>query len=160
MSDPDDLLDAEELEYSLDLPSTNLDFEEIQLELIYSMDLSTNSRENTDSELSSNNDNGSRDLSSDTDLGTGSELSYDDDDELTNLSEHLKRYNLEKILFQTVKMMKTLMLALIVIRSIAEKEILICVLVDILRQWRQRLRVFVVEIQTKLLIITSKVINV
>ena len=160
MSDPDDLLDAEELEYSLDLPSTNLDFEEIQLELKYSMDLSTNSRENTDSELSSNNDNGSRDLSSDTDLGTGSELSYDDDDELTNLSEHLKRYNLEKILFQTVKMMKTLMLALIVIRSIAEKEILICVLVDILRQWRQRLRVFVVEIQTKLLIITSKVINV
>ena len=160
MSDPDDLLDAEELEYSLDLPSTNLDFEEIQLELKYSMDLSTNSRENTDSELSSNNDNGSRDLSSDTDLGTGSELSYDDDDELTNLSEHLKRYNLEKILFQTVKMMKTLMLALIVIMSIAEKEILICVLVDILRQWRQRLRVFVVEIQTKLLIITSKVINV
>ena len=127
MSDPDDLLDAEELEYSLDLPSTNLDFEEIQLELKYSMDLSTNSRENTDSELSSNNDNGSRDLSSDTDLGTGSELSYDDDDELTNLSEHLKRYNLEKILFQTVKMMKTLMLALIVIMSIAEKEILICV---------------------------------
>ena len=160
MSDPDDLLDAEELEYSLDLPSTNLDFEEIQLELKYSMDLSTNSRENTDSELSSNNVNGSRDLSSDTDLGTGSELSYDDDDELTNLSEHLKRYNLEKILFQTVKMMKTLMLALIVIMSIAEKEILICVLVDILRQWRQRLRVFVVEIQTKLLIITSKVINV
>ena len=160
MSDPDDLLDAEELEYSLDLPSTNLDFEEIQLELKYSMDLSTNSRENTDSELSSNNDNGSRDLSSDTDLGTGSELSYDDDDELTNLSEHLKRYNLEKILFQTVKMMKTLMLALIVIMSIAEKEILICMLVDILRQWRQRLRVFVVEIQTKLLIITSKVINV
>ena len=160
MSDPDDLLDAEELEYSLDLPSTNLDFEEIQLELKYSMDLSTNSRENTDSELSSNNDNGSRDLSSDTDLGTGSELSYDDDDELTNLSEHLKRYNLEKILFQTVKMMKTLMLALIVIMSIAEKEILICGLVDILRQWRQRLRVFVVEIQTKLLIITSKVINV
>ena len=160
MSDPDDLLDAEELEYSLDLPSTNLDFEEIQLELIYSMDLSTNSRENTDSELSSNNDNGSRDLSSDTDLGTGSELSYDDDDELTNLSEHLKRYNLEKILFQTVKMMKTLMLALVVIRSIAEKEILICGLVDIVGQWRQRLRVFVAEIQTKLLIITSKVINV
>ena len=160
MSDPDDLLDAEELEYSLDLPSTNLDFEEIQLELIYSMDLSTNSRENTDSELSSNNDNGSRDLSSDTDLGTGSELSYDDDDELTNLSEHLKRYNLEKILFQTVKMMKTLMLALIVIRSIAEKEILIGVLVDMVGQWRQRLRVFIVEIQTKLLIITSKVINV
>ena len=160
MSDPDDLLDAEELEYSLDLPSTNLDFEEIQLELKYSMDLSTNSRENTDSELSSNNDNGSRDLSSDTDLGTGSELSYDDDDELTNLSEHLKRYNLEKILFQTVKMMKTLMLALIVIRSIAEKEILIGVLVDMVGQWRQRLRVFIVEIQTKLLIITSKVINV
>ena len=160
MSDPDDLLDAEELEYSLDLPSTNLDFEEIQLELKYSMDLSTNSRENTDSELSSNNVNGSRDLSSDTDLGTGSELSYDDDDELTNLSEHLKRYNLEKILFQTVKMMKTLMLALIVIRSIAEKEILIGVLVDMVGQWRQRLRVFIVEIQTKLLIITSKVINV
>ena len=38
--------------------------------------------------------------------------------------------NLEKILFQTVKMMKTLMLALIVIRSIAEKEILIGMLVD------------------------------
>ena len=129
-------------------------------ELKYSMDLSINSSENTDSQLSSNIDNRSSDLSSDTDLGTGSELSYDDDDELTNLSEHLKRYNLEKILFQTVKMMKTLMLALIVIMSIAEKEILICVLVDILRQWRQRLRVFVVEIQTKLLIITSKVINV
>ena len=124
------------------------------------MDLSTNSSENTDSKLSSNNDNGSTSLSSDADLGTGSELSYDDDDELTNLSEHLKRYNLEKILFQTVKMMKTLMLALIVIRSIAEKETLVGVPVDIVRQWRQRLRVFVVEIQTKLLIITSKVINV
>ena len=124
------------------------------------MDLSTNSSENTDSKLSSNNDNGSTSLSSDADLGTGSELSYDDDDELTNLSEHLKRYNLEKILFQTVKMMKTLMLALIVIRSIAEKDILTGVLVDIVEQWRQRLRIFVVEIQTKLLIITSKVINV
>ena len=129
-------------------------------ELKYSMDLSINSSENTDSQLSSNIDNRSSDLSSDTDLGTGSELSYDDDDELTNLSEHLKRYNLEKILFQTVKMMKTLMLALIVIRSIAEKEILIGVLVDMVGQWRQRLRVFIVEIQTKLLIITSKVINV
>ena len=107
-----------------------------------------NSSENTDSQLSSNIDNRSSDLSSDTDLGTGSELSYDDDDELTNLSEHLKRYNLEKILFQTVKMMKTLMLALIVIRSIAEKDILTGVLVDIVEQWRQRLRIFVVEIQT------------
>ena len=126
----------------------------------YSMDLSINSSENTDSQLSSNIDNRSSDLSSDTDLGTGSELSYDDDDELTNLSEHLKRYNLEKILFQTVKMMKTLMLALIVIRSIAEKDILTGVLVDIVEQWRQRLRIFVVETQTKLLIITSKVINV
>ena len=124
------------------------------------MDLSINSSENTDSQLSSNIDNRSSDLSSDTDLGTGSELSYDDDDELTNLSEHLKRYNLEKILFQTVKMMKTLMLALIVIRSIAEKDILTGVLVDIVEQWRQRLRIFVVETQTKLLIITSKVINV
>ena len=129
-------------------------------ELKYSMDLSINSSENTDSQLSSNIDNRSSDLSSDTDLGTGSELSYDDDDELTNLSEHLKRYNLEKILFQTVKMMKTLMLALIVIRSIAEKDILTGVLVDIVEQWRQRLRIFVVETQTKLLIITSKVINV
>ena len=45
--------------------------------------------------------------------------------------------NLEKILFQTVKMMKTLMLALIVIRSIAEKDILTGVLVDIVEQWRQ-----------------------
>ena len=117
-------------------------------ELKYSMDLSINSSENTDSQLSSNIDNRSSDLSSDTDLGTGSELSYDDDDELTNLSEHLKRYNLEKILFQTVKMMKTLMLALIVIRSIAEKDILTGVLVDIVEQWRQRLRIFVVEIQT------------
>ena len=124
-----------------------MDFQETQ-ELKYSMDLSTNSSENTDSQLSSNIDNRSSDLSSDTDLGTGSELSYDDDDELTNLSEHLKRYNLEKILFQTVKMMKTLMLALIVIRSIAEKDILTGVLVDIVEQWRQRLRIFVVEIQT------------
>ena len=147
MLDPDDMLDTEELEYPLDLSSTNSDFEETQ-ELKNSMDLSTNSSESTDSKLSSNNDNGSTDLSSDTDLGTGSELSYDDDDELTNLSEHLKRYNLEKILFQTVKMMKTLMLALIVIRSIAEKDILTGVLVDIVEQWRQRLRIFVVEIQT------------
>ena len=159
MSDPDDILDTEELEYSLDLSSINLDFEKTQ-ELKYSMDLSTTSLENAESELSSNNDNGSTDLSSDTDLGTGSELSYDDDDELTNLSEHLKRYNLEKILFQTVKMMKTLMLALIVIRRLAEKEILIGVLVDIVGQWRQRLRVFVVQTQTKFLIITSTVINV
>ena len=68
--------------------------------------------------------------------------------------------NLEKILFQTVKMMKTLMLALIVIRRLAEKEILIGVLVDIVGQWRQRLRVFVVQTQTKFLIITSTVINV
>ena len=59
------------------------------------MDLSTNSSENTDSELSSNKDNGSTDLSSDADWGTGSELSYDDDDELTNLNEHLKPYNHE-----------------------------------------------------------------
>ena len=59
------------------------------------MDLSTNSSENTDSQLSSNIDNRSSDLSSDTDLGTGSELSYDDDDELTNLNEHLKLYNYE-----------------------------------------------------------------
>ena len=92
MSDPDDMLDTEELEYSLDLSSTNLDFEETQ-ELKYSMDLSTNSSENTDSELSSNN--GSTDLSSDTDLGTGSELSYDGDDELTNLNEHWKPCNYE-----------------------------------------------------------------
>ena len=59
------------------------------------MDLSTNSSENTDSKLSSNNDNRSTGLSSDTDLGTDSELSYDDDDELTNLNEHLKPYNHE-----------------------------------------------------------------
>ena len=39
------------------------------------MDLFTNSSENTDSKLSSNNDNGSTYLSSHTDLGTGSELS-------------------------------------------------------------------------------------
>ena len=70
MLDPD-MLDKEEFEYSLDLSSTNLDFEETQ-ELKYSMDLFTNSSENTDSELS-----------------------YDDDDELTNLNEHLKPYNYE-----------------------------------------------------------------
>ena len=93
MLDPD-MLDKEEFEYSLDLSSTNLDFEETQ-ELKYSMDLSTNSSENTDSKLSSNNDNRSTGLSSDTDLGTDSELSYDDDDELTNLNEHLKPYNYE-----------------------------------------------------------------
>ena len=56
----------------------------------YSMDLSINSSENTDSQLSSNIDNRSSDLSSDTDLGTGSELSYDDDVELTRLNEDLK----------------------------------------------------------------------
>ena len=94
MSDPDDMLDTEDFEYSLDLSSTNSDFEETQ-ELKYSVDLSANSSENTDSASSSNNDNGSTDLSSDTDLGTSSELSYDDDDELTNLNEHLKPYNLE-----------------------------------------------------------------
>ena len=94
MLDPDDMLDTEELKYSLDLSSTNSDFEETQ-ELKYSMDLSTNSSENTDSKLSSNNDNRSTGLSSDTDLGTDSELSYDDDDELTNLNEHLKPYNYE-----------------------------------------------------------------
>ena len=94
MSDPDFILDTEELKYSLDLSSINLDFEKTQ-ELKYSMDLSTTSLENAESELSSNNDNGSTDLSSDTDLGTGSELSYDDDDELTNLNEHLKPYNYE-----------------------------------------------------------------
>ena len=71
MSDPDDMLDTEGLEYSLDICSTNSDFEETQ-ELKYSMDLFTNSSENTDSELS-----------------------YDDDDELTNLNEHLKPYNYE-----------------------------------------------------------------
>ena len=60
MSNPDDMLHIEELEYSLDLSSTNSDFEETQ-ELKYSMDLSTNSSENTDSELNSNNDNGSTD---------------------------------------------------------------------------------------------------
>ena len=92
MSNPDDMLDAEELKYSVDLSFTNSDFEETQ-ELKCSMELSTNSSENTDSELSSNN--GSTDLSSDTDLGTDSELSYDDDDELTNLNEHLKPYNYE-----------------------------------------------------------------
>ena len=165
MSDPDFILDTEELKYSLDLSSINLDFEKTQ-ELKYSMDLSTTSLENAESELSSNNDNGSTDLSSDTDLGTGSELSYDDDDELTNLNEHLKPYNYEpscqprKILFQTVKMMKTLMLAMIVTRCIVGKEILTGVLVDIVEQRRQRLRVFVAEIQTNLLIITSKVMNV
>ena len=89
MSDPDDVLDTEELEYSLDLSSINLDFEKTQ-ELKYSMDLSTTSLENAESDLSSNNDNGSTDLSSDTDLGTGSELSFDNDDELTHLNEHLK----------------------------------------------------------------------
>ena len=68
--------------------------------------------------------------------------------------------NLEKFLFQAVKMMKTLMLALIGIRSIAEKEILIGVLVGIVGQWKQILRIFAVEIQTKHLIINSKVINV
>ena len=164
MLDPDHMLDTE-LEYSLDLSSTNSDFEETQ-ELKYSMDLSTDSSENADSKLSPNSDSGSMDLSTDTDLGTGSELSYDDVIELSSLNEHLSLTivnlfaNLEKILFQTVKMMKTVMLALIVIRSIAEKEILIGVLVDIVGQWRQRLRLFVVEIQTKLLIITLKVINV
>ena len=162
MLHPDDMLDTEELEYSLDLSSTNSDFEETQ-ELKYSMDLSTDSSENTDSELNSNNDNRSMDLSSDTDLGTHSKLSYDDDDELTNLNEHLIMNLpaiLEKILFQTVKMIKTLMLALTVIRSIVEKKIITGVLVDIVGQWRQRLRVFVAEIQMKLLIITSKVMNV
>ena len=128
------------------------------------MDLSINNSENTDSELTSNNDNGSTDLSSDKDLGTGSELSYDDDDELTTLNEHLKPNHYEPFCQPskdfTVKMMKILMLALIVIRTIAEKEILIGVLVDIVGQQRQILRVFVVEIQTKLLITTSKVINV
>ena len=94
MSNPDDMLDVEELKYSLELSFTNSGFEETQ-ELKYSMDLSTNSSENTDSELSSNKDNGSTDLSSDADWGTGSELSYDDDDELTNLNEHLKPYNYE-----------------------------------------------------------------
>ena len=87
MLDPD-MLDKEEFEYSLDLSSTNLDFEETK-ELKYSMDLSTNSSENIDSELSSNNNNGSTDLSSNRDLGTGSKLSYDND-ELTYLNEHLK----------------------------------------------------------------------
>ena len=47
------MLDTEELEYSLDLSSTNSDFEETQ-ELKYSVDLFTNSSENTDSKLSSN----------------------------------------------------------------------------------------------------------
>ena len=94
MSDPDDILDTEELEYSLDLSSINFDFEKTQ-ELKYSMDLSTTSLENAESELSSNNDNGSTDLSSDTDLGTGSELSFVDDDELTHLNEHLKPYKYE-----------------------------------------------------------------
>ena len=96
MSDPDDMLDTEELEFSLDLSSTNSDFEETQ-ELKHSTDLSTNSSENTDSELSSNSDNESTNLSSDTGrgLGRGSELSYDDGDELTNLNEHLKPYNYE-----------------------------------------------------------------
>ena len=134
MSDPDDMLDTEELEYSPDLSSTNSDFEETQ-ELKYSMDLSTNNSENTDCELSSNNNNGSTDLSSDKDLGTGSELSYDDDDELTTLNEHLKPNHYEPSCQPskdfTVKMMKILMLALIVIWTIAEKEILIGVLVDI-----------------------------
>ena len=159
MSDPDDMLDTEKLEYSLGLSSENPDFEETQ-ELKYSMDLSTNSSENAGSELSSNNDKGLTDLSADTDLGTVSELSYDGDDELTNLNEHLKPYNYEpscqprKILFQTMKMMKTLMLAVIVTRCIVGKEILTGVLVDIVEQRRQRLRVFVVEIQTKLLKIT------
>ena len=41
MSDPDGMLDTEELEYSL-----NSDFEETQ-EMKYSMELSTNSSENT-----------------------------------------------------------------------------------------------------------------
>ena len=61
MLDPDDMLDTEELEYSLDLSSTNSDFEETQ-ELKYSMDLFTNSSENADSKLSSNNNNGSTNL--------------------------------------------------------------------------------------------------
>ena len=99
---------------------------------------SINNSENTDSELSSNNDNGSTDLSSDKDLGTGSELSYDDDDELTTLNEHLKPNHYESSCQPSkdfsVKMMKILMLALIVIRTIAEKEILIGVLVDIVGQ--------------------------
>ena len=60
MLDPD-VLDKEEFEYSLDLSSTNLDFEETQ-ELKYSMDLFTNSSENADSKLSSNNNNGSTNL--------------------------------------------------------------------------------------------------
>ena len=68
----DDMLDTKELKYSLDLSSTNSDFEEMQ-EVKYFMELSTNSSENTHSELNSNNDNGSTDLSSDRDLGPGSE---------------------------------------------------------------------------------------
>ena len=129
MLDPDDMLHTVGLEYSLDLSSTNSDFEESQ-GLKYSMDLSTNSSENTDSELSSNNDNGSTDLSSDTDLGTGSKLSYDDDNELTNLNEHLKPYSYDsscqhrKDFISNSENDETLILAQIVIRSIAEKEIL------------------------------------
>ena len=61
MLDPDDMLDTEKLGYSLDLFSTNSDFEETQ-ELKYSMDLFTNSSENADSKLSSNNNNGSMNL--------------------------------------------------------------------------------------------------
>ena len=56
--DPDDMLDTEKIGYSLDLFSTNSHFEETQ-EL---MDLFTNSSENTDSKLSSNNNNESTNL--------------------------------------------------------------------------------------------------
>ena len=59
MLDPDDMLDTEEFEYSLDLSSTNSDFEETQ-ELKYSMDLSAKSSENTDSASSSNKATGQR----------------------------------------------------------------------------------------------------
>ena len=158
------MLDTEELEFCLDLSSTNSDFEETQ-ELKYSMDLSTNSSENIVSELSSNNDNRSTDLSSDTDLGRGSELRYDDDDDLTNLNEHLKPYNYEfscqhrKHFISKSENDEDSDVSSDSNQEHNRKGNLIGVLVDIAGQWRQRLRVYVVEIQTKLLIITSKVTN-
>ena len=165
MSDPDDMLDTEELENSLDISFTNSDFEETQ-ELKYFMDLSTNSSENTDSELSSNNDNGSTDLSSDTDLGTGSELSYDDDDELTNLNEHLKPYNYEpscqprKDFISKNENDDDSDVSSDGNQEHSRKGNTNWCACGHCRQWRRRLRVFVVEIQTKLLIMTSKVIKV
>ena len=165
MLDPDDTLDTEELEYSPGLSSISSDFEETQ-ELKYSMDLSTNSSENTDTELSSNNNNGSPDVSSDIDLGTGSELSYHDDDELANLNEHLKRYRYEpsgqtrKDFISNSENDEDSNVSSDSNQEHSRKGNTNWNACRHVGQWRQRLRVFVVEIQAKLLIITLKVINV